>query len=284
MENYTESYLKNQGYFSQTFNNNCNTEPKYEMTEQMLHVRAVDCMNFALLNESTSTLSLNTPIEFDVQFSNGNLNRTNTLSLTNIYDENGNFLKFDTNDTPLAGARNNVQNVQNVIGIPPYEQVSKVELKGVSFPFVHNNNHQNTPTLNTNEEYRDNGGDAFFAIDIPEFGGRVHSTTNKLHDVFAIMYYDSTMPVAAGTIKPIRGVDFDRKTYTPKAPIKRLNKFKIRFLNSTGEVVKLGDFHNDYNDQNDTDDDNDQNNANVLKSCIKTLYQVSLLFEFTIKL
>ena len=79
--------MENQGYFSQTFNNNCNTEPKYEMTEQMLHVRAVDCMNFALLDGSPSTLSLNTPIEFDVQFSNGNLNRTNTLSLTNIYDE-----------------------------------------------------------------------------------------------------------------------------------------------------------------------------------------------------
>ena len=335
--------MENQGYFSQTFNNNCNTEPKYEMTEQMLHVRAVDCMNFALLDGSPSTLSLNTPIEFDVQFSNGNLNRTNTLSLTNIYDENGNFLKFDTNDT-LAGARNNAQ---NVIGIPPYEQVSKVELKGVSFPFVRNNNHPNLPVeLNTKEDYRDNGGDAFFAIDIPEFGGRVHSTTNKLHDVFAIMYYDSTMP-ETGTIKPIRGVDFDSKTYTPKAPIKRLNKFKIRFLNSTGEVVKLGDFHNAYVDYNGvnassedaatatavavaaaavavaaaaavntaaaavntadadadaltialankkTADDNlvranfelaNLSTEDVLKSCIKTLYQVSLLFEFTIKL
>ena len=135
-----------------------------------------------------------------------------------------------------------------------------------------------------------------------------------------------------------------------------MNKFKIRFLNSTGEVVKLGDFHNayvNYNEVNASSDDvettraravvaaalavaadaavnnaaaavnnaaadvnNDVSDANadtltialankktaddnlvranfelanlstedVLKSCIKTLYQVSLLFEFTIKL
>ena len=277
--------MENQGYFSQTFANSCNTEPKYEMTEQMLHVRAVDCMNLKLDND-VPNISLDTPIEFNVQFSNGQLNRTNELSLTNIYDKNGNFKKYDTNDT-LAGG---THNVQNILGIAPYQQVSKVELKGVSFPFIRNNDYASDPDIDTNtdKEYKSNSGDAFFAIDIPEFAGRVHSTTNKLHDIFAIMYYDSTIP-ASGAIKPIRGVDFDSKTYIPKAPIKRLNKFKVRFLNSIGDVVKLGDFHNAYIKYTDNSDIADTSSpslsrSDALKNCIKILYQVSLLFEFTIKL
>ena len=270
--------MENQGYFSQTFAKNCNTEPKYEMTEQMLHVRAVDCMNLKLDESGEPNITLDTPIEFNVQFSNGQLNRTNELSLTNVYHESGDlkghFKEFGTNDT-LAGG---THNVQNEIGIPPYEQVSKVELKGVSFPFIRNNNYiASGPTESiTDIQYKTDSGDAFFAIDIPEFAGRVHSTTNKLDGIFAIMYYDSTIP-ASGQIKPIRGVDFDSKTYVPKAPIKRLNKFKVRFLNSIGEVVKLGDFHNAYSEYT-------ANNETALKDCIKILYQVSLLFEFTIKL
>jgi hypothetical protein len=267
--------MENKGYFSQTFINNCD-EPKYETTKQILHVRAVDCMNLNLDHLNAPDLSLNTPIEFNVQFSNGSLNKKNTLSLTNVYNSDGSIIDY-------GGAFNNVQ---NVIGIPPYQEVSKVELKGVSFPFIRNND-QNVnasdldvpdPEPSTDYDYRKNGGDAFFAIDIPEFKGRVHSTTNKLHDIFAIMYYDSTTP-DSGTIKPIRGVDFDSKTYIPKSPIKRLNKFKVRFLNSNGNVVKLGDFNKTFIRYNE---DNDKENA--LKHCIKTLYQVSLLFEFTIRL
>ena len=266
--------MANQPYFSQPFNNN--TQHTHQTTEQILHIRAVDCINIQSDEHDDFNMDLEDNIEFTVNFSDGHLNRTNVLSLSTVYNKHGDkYIKsYKTNDSnPFNKSNSN----NNVLNIPPYELVSKVELKAISFPFLNSFNIANVEGSDIANDDVDtklitNNSHSFFGLDIPEFNGRIHSTNNNLHDIFAIIYYDSTEH-QPGFIKPIRGSDFETKIYKPVTPINRLNKFTVKFLNSNGEQIKLKDISDD-----------SSSDEIHLRESIKVLYQISLLFEFTIKL
>jgi hypothetical protein len=249
-------------YFSQNFGTGNVIVPT---KKQILHVRAIDFMSLPEIpthNFTTEQFNqiLNTEMKFTVRFSNGQLNRKN-VPITKMFNNDGSFSyksRDETETVPIVYSQG--------LSIPPYEQVSEVELKGVSFPYIKSTVHTTSDDILGTDNV-----EVCFGLDIPEFDGRVHSSVNKLHDIFAVMYYDTTAG-QVGHIKPMKGIDFDQKIYTPRQPISNLNKFDVIFRNSNGEIIKLTDFS-----------ELTPNSSSVLKELIKTLYKVSLLFEFTIK-
>jgi hypothetical protein len=122
----------------------------------------------------------------------------------------------------------------NSLNLGAYSEITQVELLGLCFPKIANEN--------------------YVIVDIPEFHGVMHSSDNTgSHDKFAIVYFDNAQMT---TTKPMKGKDFAPKICKFNPPLKRLNKFTIRFLQYRGATI----------------DPNDLNLKNV-----------SLLLEFTIK-
>lgn len=222
-----------QPYFSQNYHKH---DPIYDAKKQVLFVRLVDFMPYSNFNAETE-------LKFTVCFSNHN--ETNVpVPISQKYDSNG-----DERET---------NNIKNSLNIPHYEEVSKVELKGISFPYLEDD--INYGSEETEKKH------VCFALDIPEFNGRIHSSVNQLHETFAIIYFDTTS-ATGGVVKPLKGTDFEEKIYIPSQPIKRLNKFTVIFRNGDGEIIKAKDLVNSYDKRN----------------VIKILHQITLLFEFTIK-
>jgi hypothetical protein len=213
-------------YFSQNFQD---TQPKFPTKKQLLFIRFIDFF------EPDHDFNLNDELVFTVRFSNSSTIREDQNSAIPIY-------------------------VYPSLNMPPYEEVSKVELKGISFPNLQDKINNRFGSAATGKNH------VCFALDIPEFNGRIHSSVNQLQNTFAIIYYDST-DGTAGTVKPLKGIDFEQKIYIPPQPIKRMNKFTIKFRNSDGEIIRIGDLIN-------LDDVNNAKNI---------LHQITLLFEFTIK-
>jgi hypothetical protein len=249
-------------YFSQNFGTGNVIVPT---KKQILHVRAIDFMSLPEITNASLTTPernqiLNTEMKFTVRFSNGQLNGKN-IPITKMFNNNGSFSYISRGETetdPIVYSQG--------LSIPPYEQVSQVELKGVSFPYIKSTVHGVTEDILGTDNV-----EVCFGLDIPEFDGRVHSSVNKLHDTFAVIYYDTTA-APVGYIRPMKGIDFEQKIYTPRQPITNLNKFDVIFRNSNGEIIKIGDFT-----------ENTNNTSGDVKSVVKILYKVSLLFEFTIK-
>ena len=115
----------------------------------------------------------------------------------------------------------------NDLGFPRYENIHSVELKGISFPKMNND-------------------EIYYILDIYEFGGRLHSSDNVgSHEMFAIIYYDNSGQ-SAGHIKPMKGKDFDEKTYIFNPIEKSLNVLTISFKKYGGTVIKKTDIDSSY--------------------------------------
>lgn len=154
-----------------------------------------------------------------------------------------------TVDTPLEfTVYMSNQNGQKSINVAPYEQVTEVELKGISFPKIR--------------------GEAYYILDIPEMAGRLHSSdSNGSHYCFAMVYYKGNQ--AVGDVEPMKGSDFDTKRHVFSPPLRSLNKITIRFKKHGGDLLKLRDIT-----RTDNPTSNDVQEA---------LASVTLLFEFIIK-
>lgn len=129
---------------------------------------------------------------------------------------------------------------------PPFEKVKQAELKAISFPKMNND-------------------DIYFVLDIYEFNGRLNSSDNGgSHDAFAVIYYDnSNMP--AGTVKPMKGKDFDDKivTFDPVEP--SLGRLSVKFKRFGGSTIKISDIDPTFNDIN----------------AFLNKYNISFMIEFT---
>lgn len=135
----------------------------------------------------------------------------------------------------------------NGMNIPPYNYVTKVELKSLCFPKVK--------------------GETYVIIDIPEFSGRVHSNDNKgSHESFAILYFDNGS-MDTGVAKPMKGKDFDDKVHFFNPPESTINKFTVSFKKFGGVPVSF----------NDLVADGETLDAGAL------LRNISMMFCFTIK-
>lgn len=239
-------------YFSNSF---ASEEMKIPTYKQILHVRAVDFMNAPSLDSQDDTWR-EQEVKFTVRFSNASQNRKN-IPISKVFKRDGSFdytVRDITETDPFYSAEG--------IPIPPYQHVCTVELKGISFPYITSPVHSDTEQANSTDNV-----DVCYCLDIPEFNGRVHSSVNNIHESFAVIFYDTTT-APVGTVKPMKGIDFDQKLYIPPQPIRSLNKFDVIFRNSNGDIVKLKDFG--------------ESSARV-SELIKSLYKVILLFEFTIK-
>ena len=142
------------------------------------------------------------------------------------------------------------------IGVAPYEEVSGVELKGISFPKL--------------------ADMMYFVVDIPEFSGRVHSTNRGAHDKFAVVYYKSSN-MNSGDVEPCKGSDFDKKELTFAPPLRNFNKFTVRFLKPDGSKIKYNDFSHIVS-LNDTNPD-----TNPDSKVREMINNISLILEFDIK-
>lgn len=101
----------------------------------------------------------------------------------------------------------------------PFKNVHSIELKGISFPKVNN------------EQY--------IIIDIDECKDRVESVDNSAsHRSFAVCYFDK---LNTGDVRPMRGADFDTKYYEFKPIVSKLGKLRISFRKYNGDVVTSGD-------------------------------------------
>ena len=142
-----------------------------------------------------------------------------------------------------APNRDDWSSVIHSLNISPYEEVTQVELKAISFPKI--------------------ADESYYILDIPEFSGRLHSSDNTgSHETFAIVYYNDTV---VGDATPAKGADFDEKIHVFNPPLKHLNKFRIRFKKHGGDIIKKTEFAAD---------------ADAADAAVK---KITLLFEFTIK-
>ena len=237
-------------YFSNSFSNE---EMKIPTYKQILHVRAVDFMEVPSLSDTANDQWKDKEVKFTVRFSNANQNRKN-IPISKVFKKDGS-INYTIRDITESGPFYSAEGIP----IPPYQHVCSVELKGISFPYI-------TSPVHSDSEQANNV-DVCYCLDIPEFNGRVHSSVNSIHESFAVIFYDTTT-ASVGTVKPMKGIDFDQKLYVPPQPIRSLNKFDVIFRNSNGDIVKLKDFG--------------ESGADV-SELIKSLYKVTLLFEFTIK-
>lgn len=101
----------------------------------------------------------------------------------------------------------------------PFKNVCSIELKGLSFPKVQN------------EQY--------VIIDIDECKDRLTSVDNSAsHRSFAVCYFDK---LNTGEVRPMRGADFDQKKYEFKPVVNKLGKLRISFKKYNGEIITSGD-------------------------------------------
>lgn len=107
------------------------------------------------------------------------------------------------------------------VGISGYENVTSVELKAVAFPKV------------ANERY--------VIVSIDELNDdMLDATCSSAHNAFGIVYFDSDA-LAAGQVKPLKGVDFYQKQLLFRPPLAKLNSLSVKFLKHDGTAVGAAD-------------------------------------------
>ena len=138
------------------------------------------------------------------------------------------------------------KNDQKSLTFPPFTNVTKAELKSISFPKMNND-------------------DMYFIFDIYELNGRLFSSDNLgSHDSFAIVHYDASTQ-NAGYMRPMKGKDFDEKeiVFNPICP--SLNRLTVAFKKYGGRVINVNDIDNTQID---------------IKTWLKK-YPINFMIEFT---
>lgn len=111
-------------------------------------------------------------------------------------------------------------------GIPEFDNVQSVVLKGVSFPKI------------VGEEY------VLIDVDIFNDSSMFSSSSDRVGTrVFASMYFDSSA-LNAGDIKPKFGTEVYNDPIVCNPPIARLSKMRVRFRKHDGSIVTAADAAN----------------------------------------
>jgi len=98
----------------------------------------------------------------------------------------------DSRSVPSAGDPFNYRVVFGEVGIPHFKGVTKIELKGISFPKVENEDYVLLKLNDLNTSFWSSDG------------------SSQKTDLFAVIYFDnSSLPT--GTRKPSKGSDFTEK-------------------------------------------------------------------------
>lgn len=112
----------------------------------------------------------------------------------------------------------------NSCGIPPYNNVSTVELKGLSFPKV--------------------SGESYIVMSIDQLNdNQLDATAVGINSLYAVAYFDNDA-LAAGAIKPIKGADFYLKQVSFNPPLGRLDRLSVKFMKHDGSTISLSDTAN----------------------------------------
>lgn len=152
------------------------------------------------------------------------LKKTQENHFSNLYipehlnpalEEKKHIFFVDSRDVP-----NKFGDFSYAIEIPtPYKNVKSIELKGMSFPKIADEN--------------------YVILEIDECKDRVESVDGGSADrTFAVCYFDK---MATGEVRPTRGADFDRKFYTFNPPLNRLGRIHVKFKKHGGSVVAASD-------------------------------------------
>lgn len=152
------------------------------------------------------------------------LNKTQENHFSNVYipehlspklDEKKHIFFVDSRDV-----QNKYEDFSYAIEIPtPYKNVKSIELKGMSFPKIADEN--------------------YVILEIDECKDRVESVDGgSANRTFAVCYFDK---LDTGEVRPTRGADFDRKFYTFNPPLNKLGRINIRFKKHGGNVVTTSD-------------------------------------------
>ena len=105
------------------------------------------------------------------------------------------------------------------VGIQPYRNIVKMELKQVCIPKMNNNEH-------------------YVVVDIPEINDFIDSTDEGSHRSSAIVYYDSSTQVADKTIPAqSENVNF---TFNPGITV--LPQMTLKLKKYGGDILSLADF------------------------------------------
>ena len=107
------------------------------------------------------------------------------------------------------------------LGHSGYRNVSRVELKAITFPQL--------------------ADDIHFAVEVPEFTDRIISTNPMISKSFAIVYYNAAISNPPSTCIAFKGSDFDSKSKDLITPLAQMRKFHVTFRKQNGHVVKRGD-------------------------------------------
>ena len=105
-------------------------------------------------------------------------------------------------------------------GVPRYENVGSVELKGIAFPKV-------------NDEM-------YVVMDVDRLNEQLDSTSSAAHRAFALLYFDNDA-MTPGSVKPIKAYDFYQKSSTFNPPLPVVDVLHVRFLKHDGTVVTSDD-------------------------------------------
>lgn len=108
--------------------------------------------------------------------------------------------------------------VHEGIGIEPYKNISKMELKMIGIPKMDNKEH-------------------YVILDIPEINDHLDSTDRGSHRSSAIINYDSSI-TAPGTVNPT----FENYVFAFTAPLQVLSQINVRFFKHKGIPITSEDF------------------------------------------
>ena len=138
-----------------------------------------------------------------------------------VYINFGEILEID----PVTGSHTelSVQVDLAKLGHSGYRNVSRVELKAITFPQL--------------------ADDIHFAVEVPEFTDRIISTNPMISKSFAIVYYNAAISNPPSTCIAFKGSDFDSKAKDLITPA-QLRKFHVTFRKQNGDVVRYGDLNN----------------------------------------
>lgn len=133
-------------------------------------------------------------------------------------------LFVDNRDRPAGTDPFNFAINLETCGVPSYNNVTSVELKGISVPKV--------------------AGEPYAILSIPELNDDVlDSTTPAANRAYAVVYFDNNQ-MTTGWEKPVKGADFYQKTIEYHPPLRRLDRLSISVLKHDGTVVTSADTGN----------------------------------------
>ncbi|NBS69195.1 hypothetical protein EBT31_09830 [bacterium] len=111
-------------------------------------------------------------------------------------------------------------------GVPSYNNVHSVELKGISVPKCNN--------------------EPYVILSIDELNDNMLDATSNVNQAYAVVYYDNNQ-MTPGDVRPVKGTDFYLKNVEYKPPLRRLDRLSVSIRKHDGSLVSTADTGNNTN-------------------------------------